>query len=74
MTMTDAAEALGVSASAVKMRVSRARARLVALLGAGREHVAALVEVARVHAPMFTLRGGTNEVLRGMVARGMGLR
>jgi acyl-CoA dehydrogenase len=40
----------------------------------GREHVAALVEVARVHAPMFTLRGGTNEVLRGMVARGMGLR
>lgn len=40
----------------------------------GREHVAALVDVARVHAPLFTLRGGTNEVLRGMVARGMGLR
>ena len=40
----------------------------------GRAQVAALVEVARVHAPMFTLRGGTNEVLRGMVARGMGLR
>ena len=39
-----------------------------------REHVVAMVEVARVHAPMFTLRGGTNEVLRGMVARGMGLR
>ena len=36
--------------------------------------VAALVEMARVHAPLFTLRGGTNEVLRGMVARGMGLR
>jgi acyl-CoA dehydrogenase len=33
-----------------------------------------MVEVARVHAPMFTLRGGTNEVLRGMVAKGMGLR
>jgi hypothetical protein len=29
---------------------------------------------ARQHAPMFTLRGGTNEVLRGVVARGMGLR
>lgn len=42
--------------------------------GPGREHVAALVEVALVHAPMFTLRGGTNEVLRGMVAKGMGLR
>lgn len=40
----------------------------------GRPQVAALVDLARVHAPMFTLRGGTNEVLRGMVARGMGLR
>ncbi len=39
-----------------------------------RTRVAALVEMARVHAPLFTLRGGTNEVLRGMVARGMGLR
>jgi acyl-CoA dehydrogenase len=42
--------------------------------GADRERVAELVEIARVHAPMFTLRGGTNEVLRGMVAKGMGLR
>ena len=42
--------------------------------GAARDRVAALVEIARVHAPMFTLRGGTNEVLRGMVAKGMGLR
>ena len=41
---------------------------------AGRAHIAALVEVAGLHAPMFTLRGGTNEVLRGMVAKGMGLR
>ncbi|MCH9722507.1 MAG: acyl-CoA dehydrogenase family protein [Actinomycetia bacterium] len=40
----------------------------------GREAVAVLLEVGRVHAPLFTLRGGTNEVLRGMVARGMGLR
>jgi acyl-CoA dehydrogenase len=36
--------------------------------------VADLVEVAGLHAPMFTLRGGTNEVLRGMVAKGMGVR
>ena len=42
--------------------------------GAGRPEVAAMVEMARVHAPLFTLRGGTNEVLRGMVAKGMGLR
>jgi acyl-CoA dehydrogenase len=42
--------------------------------GPARDEVAAMVDVARVHAPLFTLRGGTNEVLRGMVARGMGLR
>lgn len=33
-----------------------------------------MLDVARLHAPLFTLRGGTNEVLRGVVARGMGLR
>ena len=26
------------------------------------------------HAPAFTLRGGTNEILRGIVARGLGVR
>jgi alkylation response protein AidB-like acyl-CoA dehydrogenase len=36
--------------------------------------LAALLRAARLHAPMFTLRGGTNEVLRGVVAKGMGLR
>jgi acyl-CoA dehydrogenase len=25
-----------------------------------------------VHSPLFTLRGGTNEVLRGVVAKSMG--
>lgn len=29
---------------------------------------------AILHAPGFTLRGGTNEILRGIVARGLGLR
>jgi alkylation response protein AidB-like acyl-CoA dehydrogenase len=29
---------------------------------------------AQLHAPGYTLRGGTNEVLRGIVARGLGLR
>ncbi|AWO86566.1 acyl-CoA dehydrogenase family protein [Gordonia terrae] len=27
-----------------------------------------------LHTPAFTLRGGTNEILRGIIARGMGLR
>jgi alkylation response protein AidB-like acyl-CoA dehydrogenase len=34
----------------------------------------ALLATAWLHKPMFTLRGGTNEVLRGVIARGMGLR
>lgn len=34
----------------------------------------ALLETAWLHRPLFTLRGGTNEVLRGIVARGLGLR
>lgn len=42
--------------------------------GPGRDHVAAMLDIARLHSPIFTLRGGTNEVLRGVVARGMGLR
>ncbi len=40
----------------------------------GRDRVAGLLAVAQLHSPLFTLRGGTNEVLLGMVARGMGLR
>ena len=35
---------------------------------------ARLLADAVLQAPGFTLRGGTNEVLRGIVARGMGLR
>jgi alkylation response protein AidB-like acyl-CoA dehydrogenase len=31
----------------------------------------ASLATARVHSPLFTLRGGTNEVLRGLIARGM---
>lgn len=33
-----------------------------------------LLAVGRLHSPLFTLRGGTNEVLRGVVARGLGVR
>jgi hypothetical protein len=27
-----------------------------------------------MHAPSFSLRGGTREILRGIIARGLGLR
>ena len=33
-----------------------------------------IVGVDRHQLDIFTLRGGTNEVLRGVIARGMGLR
>jgi acyl-CoA dehydrogenase len=33
-----------------------------------------LLATAPLHSPLFTLRGGTNEVLRGVVAKGMGAR
>jgi len=39
--------------------------------GAG---IARLLAQAVLHAPGFTLRGGTNEILRGVVARALGLR
>jgi acyl-CoA dehydrogenase len=38
------------------------------------QEIAALLSTAWLHKPVFTLRGGTNEVLRGVIARGMGLR
>jgi hypothetical protein len=33
-----------------------------------------MLATAVLHAPGFTLRGGTNEILRGVVARGLGVR
>jgi acyl-CoA dehydrogenase len=36
--------------------------------------MAGLLAHAILHAPGFTLRGGTNEILRGIVARGLALR
>jgi alkylation response protein AidB-like acyl-CoA dehydrogenase len=38
------------------------------------ERLRDLLATARLHSPLFTLRGGTNEVLRGVVAKGMGAR
>ena len=35
---------------------------------------AGLLAQAILHAPGFTVRGGTNEILRSVVARGLGLR
>ncbi len=42
--------------------------------GAPEGSFARLLAESVLHAPGFTLRGGTNEILRGVVARGLGLR
>ena len=47
--------------------------RLVAPAAASRLFLRTL-EAALLHAPSFSLRGGTREILRGMIARGLGLR
>lgn len=42
-------------------------------LASDREYPAVLAH-ALLHAPSFSLRGGTREILRGVIARGLGLR
>jgi acyl-CoA dehydrogenase len=41
---------------------------------AGGPPLSSMLATAVLHTPGFTLRGGTNEVLRGVVARGLGMR
>jgi alkylation response protein AidB-like acyl-CoA dehydrogenase len=51
----------------------RASSHAVARVG-GKDPFAALLAQSILHTPVFTLRGGTNEILRGIVARGLGVR
>jgi len=45
------------------------------LTGTGRNaRLKRLLAHAQIYAPAFTVRGGTNEILRGIIARGIGLR
>jgi alkylation response protein AidB-like acyl-CoA dehydrogenase len=44
------------------------------LIGGSDSRLSALTSAAVDQRPGFTLRGGTNEVLRGVIARGLGLR
>ena len=41
---------------------------------AATERFAEVLAYTTLHAPSFSLRGGTREILRGMIARGLGLR
>ncbi|MBM7365377.1 acyl-CoA dehydrogenase family protein [Gordonia hydrophobica] len=46
----------------------------LALPAGGTDTVSALTRRAVTQRPGFTLRGGTNEILRGVIARGLGMR
>lgn len=76
-------EPVGVAAAAVKDLGTRYEAAVVdvaAQSSPARPAIDASDELSRLlaegilHAPGFTLRGGTNEILSGVVARGLGLR
>ncbi|MBJ7336369.1 acyl-CoA dehydrogenase family protein [Mycolicibacterium sp.] len=78
-TLTDGGDAAN-EAALVKDLGTRFEAESVALVADLLEasvlspEIDGMLRTAWMHKPMFTLRGGTNEVLRGVVARGMGLR
>lgn len=78
-TLTDGGDAAN-QAALVKDLGTRFEAESVELIDDLLEAVPAnpeletMLRTAWLHKPMFTLRGGTNEVLRGVIARGMGLR
>jgi acyl-CoA dehydrogenase len=78
-TLTDGGDAASLAAL-VKDLGTRFEAESVELIADVLEgstlnpELTAMLTTAWLHKPMFTLRGGTNEVLRGVVARGMGLR
>ncbi len=62
----------------LEARRARLRARrLLAPRGTrsrGNDRFEETLAEAVLHAPSFTLRGGTREILRGIIARGLGLR
>ena len=76
-------EPVGVAAAAVKDLGTRYESAVVDVASQSspvapavdsEDGLARLLAEGILHAPGFTLRGGTNEILSGVVARGLGLR
>jgi acyl-CoA dehydrogenase len=76
-------ESVGVAAAVVKDLGTRYEGEVVDTASASspshptvgaESDLARLLAEGILHAPGFTLRGGTNEILSGVVARGLGLR
>jgi alkylation response protein AidB-like acyl-CoA dehydrogenase len=66
---------LGTKFEQEAVRVVRDIVNAESLTANGREErLRALLIHAQQYAPAFTIRGGTNEILRGIIARGIGLR
>jgi len=66
---------LGTKFEQEAVRVVRNIVSAEDLIANGRnERLRALLIHAQQYAPGFTIRGGTNEILRGIIARGIGLR
>jgi acyl-CoA dehydrogenase len=66
---------LGTKFEQEAVRVVRDIVNAEDLISHGRaERLQALLIHAQQYAPGFTIRGGTNEILRGIIARGIGLR
>ena len=66
---------LGTKFEQEAVRVVRDIATAEDLTANGRApRLRALLGHAQLYAPAFTIRGGTNEILRGIIARGIGLR
>jgi alkylation response protein AidB-like acyl-CoA dehydrogenase len=79
----EAGEAPAVPAAVVKdlgTRFEGALAETIRLLtrtvadSAATQQLARMLAESVLHSPGFTLRGGANEILRGVIARGLGLR
>ncbi|CAN5238327.1 acyl-CoA dehydrogenase family protein [soil metagenome] len=66
---------LGTKFEQEAVRVVRNIVSAEDLISNGRaERLKALLIHAQQYAPAFTIRGGTNEILRGIIAKGIGLR
>lgn len=64
---------LGTSLEQEMVEVLRLIVDVEADLGSDNAYTAVLAHMM-LHAPSFSLRGGTREILRGIIARGLGLR
>lgn len=66
---------LGTKFEQEAVRVVRNVVSAEDLISSGRSaRLRRLLAHAQVYAPAFTIRGGTNEILRGIIAKGIGLR